>query len=162
MQDSEPAGEIMTLTETGPETAAFRGSIDLNETGGAGILRIADGDAIAVTYIDADDGQGGTSVEVTATATVDCSAPAISNVQVVDVHPRDVTITFETDEPANCRVRFGLSCQSLSGMVAESGYKTSHSIKLQNLRDGTTYFFLIEAEEVIDSPQGIKMLNYNR
>ena len=55
---SEPAGEPVVLTETGPATAAFRGPITLSTTDAAGVLWVTDGNIVTATYIDADDGQG--------------------------------------------------------------------------------------------------------
>ncbi|HVP10565.1 MAG TPA: S8 family serine peptidase, partial [Phycisphaerae bacterium] len=65
---SEPGGESVILTETGPQTATFRGTIQLSTTNGPGILWVAPGDTVTATYIDADDGQGGTDIVETDTA----------------------------------------------------------------------------------------------
>ena len=56
---SEPGGESVLLTETGVDTADFRGSVDVSAVDSAGVVHVADGDTITATYIDADDGQGG-------------------------------------------------------------------------------------------------------
>ncbi|UCC30407.1 MAG: S8 family serine peptidase [Phycisphaerales bacterium] len=144
---SEPGGEIVTLTETAAETADFRGTITLSTTNGAGILQVADGDTVTATYIDADDGQGGTNVVVTDTATVDCVAPVISNVQTTNVEPRSATVTFDTDEPANGTVRYGLACAALTETASETGYGTAHTLNLTGLSDDTTYFYAVDAED---------------
>ena len=76
--DSEPGGEIVLLTETGPLTAAFEGQIPIAAAGDTGVLTVAHGDTVAATYIDADDGLGGVNVVVEATATVGlCSAAGV-------------------------------------------------------------------------------------
>ena len=142
---SEPAGETVTLTETGPETAEFRGSITLAVTDDTGVLQVADGDTVTATYIDADDGQGGTNVTVTATATVDCTGPVISNVQVASIGSDNATVTFDTDERATGTVRYGLSCGALTESVTESSAGTSHELVLTGLADGTQYFFAVDA-----------------
>ncbi len=144
---SEPAGEVMTLTETAAESATFLGTITLSTTDSAGILWIADGDTVTATYIDADDGQGGQNVVVLATAPVDCSPPIISNVAVSNVGPRSATITFDTDEPANGNVNFGDACGNLPGDGPETGFHTSHSIELTGLNDNSTYFFTLDAAD---------------
>ena len=128
-----PAGETVTLTETDIDTGLFEGSIPLSETNAPGVLLIAETDTITATYIDADDGEGGTNIVVTAAALVDCTAPIISNVQVTDVGPRDAYVTFETDEPTLGSVRYGTSCDALSESAAEGGYNTLHSVHLTGL-----------------------------
>src|SRR5690606_36007963 len=60
--DSDPEGEFVTLTETGPLTADFRATIPTASTGSAGVLGAIDGDIVAVTYLDEDDGFGNTNV----------------------------------------------------------------------------------------------------
>ena len=147
VSDSEPGGESVLLTETGPATADFRGSIALSTTNSADVLMVAHGDAMTATYIDADDGQGGINVVVTAHATVDCQGPVISNVQVIDIGPFTATVTFNTDEPALGTVRYGLSCGSLGDSQGETGYRTSHSIILSGLDTNTLYFFAVDAED---------------
>lgn len=147
VSDTEPSGETVLLTETAPETADFRGTISLRTTDGVGILRISPGDAIVVTYEDADDGTGQPAT-VTATATVDCAAPTIFNVQVADLEPRRALVTFETDEPTLGAVRFGTACGNLTQLATQSGYGTEHSVILGNLTDGATHFFAVEATDV--------------
>ncbi|HUU82859.1 MAG TPA: S8 family serine peptidase [Phycisphaerae bacterium] len=143
--DSEPTGESVLLTETAAETAAFRGMIDLSQTDGAGILLIAAADAVTATYIDADDGQGGTNVVVTADAVVDCDPPIISNIQVTNIEPRSATISFDTNELANGTLSYGTSCGSLTEVLVASGFRTDHSFNLLGLTDDTTYFYAVEA-----------------
>jgi hypothetical protein len=141
---SEPAGETVTLTETGPETAAFRADITLSTTNAPGVLLVAHGDIVTTTYIDADDGQGGFNIVRTDTAEVDCSPPSVNNVAVTNLEARSATITFTTREPASATVMYGTSCASLTGAAAGSGFQTSHAINLTGLEDNTGYFFAIQ------------------
>lgn len=143
--NSEPAGEVMTLTETAAESATFLGTITLSTTDSPGVLWVASGDTVTATYVDADNGQGGQNVNVLATAPVDCSPPVISNVQVTGLGPRSATVTFDTDEPANGNVNFGDACGNLTGDGPETGFRTSHSIELTGLNDNSTYFFTLDA-----------------
>lgn len=145
--DSEPAGESVLLTESGPETATFLGTINLVTVDAAGALLIASGDTVTATYIDADDGMGGINVNVSDSAVVDCAPPVISNVTESDVAARNATITFDTDEPASGTIRYGLSCGALSSSQAGAGVNTAHSITLTNLQDNTTYFYAVDAED---------------
>jgi len=143
--NSEPGGESVLLTETGAETADFRGSILLDTVDAAGVLLVADGDTVTATYVDADDGLGGTNVTVTATAAVDCSSPVISSVQATNIQARSATVTFTTDEPAHGTVRYGASCGALTGSAAEAGYNTVHTINLTGLQENSTYYVAVDA-----------------
>ncbi|MFO0839867.1 MAG: S8 family serine peptidase [Phycisphaerae bacterium] len=145
--NTEPTGEVVTLTETAANTAAFIGTLPLSVTNGAGVLQVASGDTISVTYTDADDGLGGTNVPVTRTATADCDAPIISNVQITNVTAHGATITFDTNETARGTVRYGTACGSLSSSAAETNAVTAHSIVLSGLVDETPYFFAIDAAD---------------
>ncbi|MBN2564031.1 MAG: hypothetical protein JXQ75_24215, partial [Phycisphaerae bacterium] len=145
--DSETGVEQVVLTETNPASAKFVGSIDLSATNSAGVLLVAEGDTVTVTYIDADDGQGGVNVEVTDAATVDCTPPNISNVQAIDVEPRNAVVTFDTDEPTQGTVHYGLSCGSLIWTATSSGYSTSPTVNLTGLDDDTSYFYTVEATD---------------
>ncbi|MCK4660745.1 MAG: S8 family serine peptidase [Phycisphaerae bacterium] len=144
---SEPGGEVVSLTETGPDTAAFVGTIPLSETDAAGVLLVATGDTVTVTYNDADDGHGGINVPVIDTAVVDCAASQITNVQSQSTEPRTATITFDTDEPTLSIIRYGLSCASLTEMVTGNYLQTNHNVNLTGLLDDTTHFFAVEAED---------------
>jgi len=141
--NSEPAGETVVLVETDPASAAFLGTIPLSQTNAPGVLWIAPGDVVTLTYNDADNGQGQPAV-VTATATVDCTPPTVAGVQVNPVNPRDATVNFYTNEPAQAVVRYGLTCSNLAWSKAGIGLRTSHSITLSNLTDNTTYWFAID------------------
>ena len=144
---SEPGGESVLLTETGAATAAFSGSISLATANSVGVLQVADGETITATYIDADDGQGGNNVPVTASAGMDCVPPNISNVQTLNISLNTATASFDTDEGANGTVSFGSSCGSLTESAVDSGYPTSHSINLTGLTNGTTYYYSVAAED---------------
>lgn len=145
--DSEPAGESVLLTETAADSAAFLGSIPLDEVDAGGVLWIAPGDTITATYIDADDGQGGTDVTVEATAVVECTPPQISNVAVSDVGPRRATVSFETDEPTIATVHYDIQCGPLTNAQSGSGYATMHAVQLADLDPNTSYFFEVAAED---------------
>lgn len=142
---TEPGGEVVTLTETGPLTALFQGSINLATTDSAGVLHVANGDTVTATYVDADDGMGGFNVNVTSNAVVDCAPPVISNVQTTNIQARNATITFTTDESAKGTVRWGTSCGSLPNSATEAGFGTNHSIVISGLNPNSTYFYAVDA-----------------
>ena len=145
--DSDSNGEPVLLTETDVDTAKFQGVVELSDTDLPGMLFVAEGDTVTATYIDADDGQGGTGVVVTDTATVDCTPPIISNVQTSDVQPRSATVTFDTDEPALGSVLYGTSCASLPGKAFATTYATAVVVNLTDLQENTPYFYAAHAED---------------
>ncbi|MCK4341648.1 MAG: exo-alpha-sialidase, partial [Phycisphaerae bacterium] len=144
--DSETGVESVLVTETAADTGVFEGAIDLSETNAPGVLLVAPDDTVTATYIDADDGEGHYNVVVTATATVDCTRPTISNVQAINVEPRSADITFDCDELAKGTVYYGLSCGSLTE-TATSGFAMSPVVALSGLQDNMTYFYAVEAED---------------
>ena len=144
---SEPGGETVTLTESAAASAFFTGSLDASMTDAAGVLWITDGDVITAEYIDADDGAGGSNVLVTATATAECTPPIIINVAAAP-GARDATITFDTSEPAQGAVHYGLSCGSLIDATDGAGGVSAHSIVLTGLTPGQTYYYMVEATDL--------------
>lgn len=149
--DSEPTGESILLTETGAASAEFEGSIALSETDSAGVLQISEGETVTATYIDADDGLGGTDIEVSATAVVDCQSPQISNVQAINVKSRSATVTFDADEPVRGIVRYGENCDALIGQAASENYAPAAVVDLAGLNDNTTYYYAVDAEDKADN-----------
>ncbi len=143
---SEPDGETVLLTETAPESAAFLNSIPLSTTDAEGVLLIAAGDSITLTYDDADDGSGSPAV-VTDSAIVDCLPPVISNLQVSELNPRDATITFDTDEEATVAVYWGTACGNLSETTEVGGFRETHSVRIAGLQDDETYYFAVYARD---------------
>ncbi|MCH7814727.1 MAG: trypsin-like peptidase domain-containing protein, partial [Planctomycetes bacterium] len=139
--------ETVVLTETGPGTAVFQGSIPTSTTAGPGVLEVAHGDTVTVTYIDADDGQGNFNVVVTATALVDCVPPNILSVQTTTVLPRSAVVTINADEPVRGTVYYGLSCASLTDSATGSGFATSATVNVGSLQDNQTYFYSVEATD---------------
>ncbi len=145
--DSEAGVEQVVLTETASSSAEFAGSILLRDINSQGVLLVANGDTITVTYIDADDGQGSTNVVVTATAAVDTQAPIISNVRAEDLTARSASITYQCDEEVKGTVHYGTSCGLLNESSASIGFSSSVLINLTGLEPEQTYFYTVEAED---------------
>ena len=83
----------------------------------------------------------------------DTLAPDIQNVQVTDVADNSVTITWETDEEADSTVNYGL--QEDYGIVrVPVADKKQHSITLENLESGRTYYFRVVSSDALGN-QGI-------
>jgi hypothetical protein len=144
---SEPAGEAVLLTETGPATAQFTGTVPLSTANAPGVVLVAPGDTLTATYIDADDGEGHQNVVVTTTAVIDCTPPVISNVHTVDLLPHSVTVAFNVDEPVRGTVHYGVSCGNLNQTAASGALNPWPQVDLSGLNDDTPYYFAVEAAD---------------
>ena len=158
VSDTEPAGEIVTLTELGSDTGQFEGTITLSASNSAGVLQVGADDNIAVTYNDADDGTGSPAV-VTSNAVVDCTPPTILDVEVVNIEPRSATVLISADEVIRGEVYFGPACDDLP-YDANGGYGDPAAVGLSGLQDASTYYFKLVAEDeagnmVVDDNNGM-------
>ena len=145
---SEPAGEVVVVSEVGASVSVFNGTIDISETDAPGVLQVAEGDSIRVTYLDADDGNGGTNIPVIASATVDCSAPLLVATSTPIIEARDVVIDVTVNEDAGVTVRYGTSCGALTNMVSSPQLTTDHSIAIGGLSDDVTYYYTVEMTDI--------------
>jgi hypothetical protein len=74
----------------------------------------------------------------------DDTPPAISNVNAVNIKMTGATITWETDEPATSRVKYGPSAASYGNNTAEDGsLVTGHSVDLTDLMPGREYHYRV-------------------
>jgi subtilisin family serine protease len=140
--------ETVTLTESGPGTGIFVGSLPTSTAlavPGDGTLQVVGGDAITVTYLDADDGEGG-PVIATATATVDLVAPILSGVSVPSIGQGGATVTWTTNEPTSGTVRYGTT-PALGLSRSETRLGTTHSVSLPSLSEATTYYYVVESAD---------------
>ncbi len=140
--EPDPPGETVILTETGPNTSTFTGSISLAAVDAPGILQVTAGDTITTTYQDADNGSG-IPATATATATVDCQGPMISNVAVSAIFGMQASVTLDTDEFAMGHVHYGLNCGSLSQSATELRLGTNHRIIMSGLVPLAVYYFRV-------------------
>jgi len=86
----------------------------------------------------------------------DREAPEIANLEITDINDTSLTITWETDEDADSAVNYGL--QPNYGIaripLSEDDERTAHSVTLDNLEPGRTYYFrVVSADE--NGNQGI-------
>ncbi|RMG44441.1 MAG: M28 family peptidase [Acidobacteria bacterium] len=143
--ETEP--ELVTVTETGPDTSRFDGSI-ATATGDAvsdGVLQTADGDVVTVTYRDADDGTGSPAVSFD-TGTVDCAGPAISNLRVESITDARATILFDTDEPGDTTVEWGFT-PALGTTVSDPALVVSHAVTLNTLSACAPVYFRVRTRD---------------
>lgn len=148
MSTSEPTPETVSVYEEADQQGVFRGWI-LTTTGTPaqnGLLEVADGDTIQVEYLDEDDGTGSSRL-VHATATVKCDVPQVSNVQVATLGEHEATISWQTDDPSDSVVYYGLSQLA----VTESAYRGSatywHSVDLAHLKPNTVYYYAVASKD---------------
>jgi subtilisin family serine protease len=139
--DSQPGGVVLTLTETAPESAAFLADFTYSSGPGADLL-VAPGDAVTVTYFDADDGAGGSAI-VTRTISVDCTPPVVTGATATNIQPRGATIEIQTDEPTAVTIAYGTSMAALNGTAASGSPRSGHSIAITGLQDATDYVFVV-------------------
>jgi hypothetical protein len=139
---AEPYGEAVVLTETGPNTAQFTGSIPTSPGApvpGNGILEARNGEPLTATYHDADDGTGLSAVSFQS-ATADCAAPGVTAVSVTDITDESVIVRWNTSEPASGRVDWGTT-PALGSTVSDGTLSTAHALTLKPILEcGRVYF----------------------
>ncbi len=100
---------------------------------------------MSVSYDDADTGNGGTATK-TATATIDCRAPGISNIRTEADH-ESLTITFATDEAGTTLVRWGLT-KPPTTVVSDSALTAGdHSVTIEGLDPCQRIYFEIQSTD---------------
>ena len=146
--------ETVTLVEDVVWPGVFAGLISISTDPvviGDGTLQVTHGEIITATYYDANDGTGNPAT-VEDTATIDCEAPVISNIQVERIGATAARITFETNEPTTGCVRCGLACGGSYTVVSNDlVLAASHTIKVPGLSSETTYYFVVDANDAADN-----------
>ncbi len=141
--------ESLTLRASTSDPARFSGSLDLaegNAVPGNGRLEITPGATIRARYTDENPGESGVA-EVTATALIDCTPPAVLGITVDSVTASQARILFSTAELATARVRYGTECGTLP-LAASGTQQSNHNILLNNLNRGTTYAYVVEVTDI--------------
>jgi len=137
---------ILTLTETAPESATFTGSFSFSELDMGADLHVTEGAMLTASYLDVDDGEGN-MVTVMATASIDCTAPALTSTSISNLEPRSVTVNAGTDEPSKITVNYGASVFALNNFVESGSFLTSHAVNINGLTDETSYVYTIDIED---------------
>ena len=150
---SEPTGEWISLTANDVDSPIFEGSITLQPgpPGEDGVLSAGPLDLITVTYYDADDGLGESTV-ATYTATADCVAPEIQDLQVTAISSTRAVIEWTTDEPATSRVEFGPDA-SLGSVVEDLTAKNSHGLMISAFEACERIHFRVSSADVYGDVQ---------
>jgi subtilisin-like proprotein convertase family protein len=145
---TEPGGETVTVTRVAPGSANYAGTITTTSAPAAadGLISVANGDTITATYIDADDGQGGSGIIQIATANVDCVFPIITNVQSSNVTGNSARVTWNTNENSTSVVHYGLTTPPGS-TTAVATPVTAHTVDLAPLAECSNYFYSVESAD---------------
>jgi hypothetical protein len=86
-------------------------------------------------------------VTVTVSNNTDTSAPAISGIAVSSVTQTGATVSFNTSEPAMCKVEYGTSASYGSVTAPTYHMGTTHALPLQNLQPGKLYYYRVLATD---------------
>ncbi len=149
---TEPLGEMVTLTESGNASGAFKGEVTTAPGAPApdGVVQVGNGDTIVATYVDADDGEGGTNVVKTDSALTDCSAPVISNVRTEQIGLTSARVRWTTDEAGSSVVEYGTT--PALGLTATGGFTTAHDVPLTGLTSCTVYYYRVKSTDGVGNP----------
>jgi hypothetical protein len=127
---TETAPETVLLTETGPNTSRFAGSIATAPGAPAadGLLQSSHGDQLTVSYADKDDGTGAPAIGFD-TSVLDCSGPMITDVRVETHTDARVQVRWTTQEPASSVVEWGPT-GALGQVKSSAALVTDHVVIL--------------------------------
>jgi subtilisin-like proprotein convertase family protein len=146
---TESVPEIVTLTRVEPGISRYRATLPTTSDpplNGDGALSVSHGDLLDVQYVDADDGAGGFGIPVQDSASADCGPPAISQVQAGEPTGSTARITWQTDEPADSAVTYGLTPPGLI-TEADGALVTSHDLQITGLQECSPYFYSVSSAD---------------
>jgi hypothetical protein len=140
---TEPDGEMVQLTEIAADAGVFMGSLPLQAADGPGVLRVADGDLVAVSYLDANDGAGRQNIVRTDTAIATC--PLVSFGQTLRALDK---VTFGWDAPSDVDwVRGDLSHVSTYGILDFLSAVGATSIPAAEVpAPGAAFYWIVRAD----------------
>ena len=145
---TETTPEVVTLTETGPNTSTFAGSI-LTAPGpaveGDGVLQTTHDDLLTATYQDADDGTGQSANDFD-TGVADCVGAGFVSVRVTDITDESAVVRWTTSEPTTGEVDWGTT-PSLGTIETSSGLSTSHQVTLALLPECERVYFRVTSTD---------------
>ncbi len=78
----------------------------------------------------------------------DTTAPAIFNVQVINITTSTATIVWDTSESAKSDVDYGMTTGYASGTLSNGSYITHHVFPLTGLSPNTTYHFQVKSRDL--------------
>lgn len=133
----EPYDEETTLTETGPGTGVFKGSMrtSLGTPKPNGTIEVGDGDTVWVTYSDLSPVH-----DAIAHADIASAKPSVYNVRVSGITSSTATIAWQTNKPSDSSILYGTIAPP-TNLKFERELRVSHSITLVNLQTAALYYF---------------------
>ncbi|HLD79808.1 MAG TPA: fibronectin type III domain-containing protein, partial [Candidatus Nanoarchaeia archaeon] len=81
------------------------------------------------------------------------TALEISKVQVKVISPSEAKVSWETDEPADSFVDYGVSQENLN-KVGDASDVTEHELAISGLTPDTVYYYKVQSEEVVADNEG--------
>jgi hypothetical protein len=136
---TEPSGESVVLNGSG---GVYSGAFPLSlayPLFGDGALSVSDGDQITLTYQDADP-----AITLTATASVNISGPAISDVHATALGETNATLTWTTTAASDSKVFYGTT-PALGSLTSVATLITTHAVGLTGLSANTLYYYDVES-----------------
>ena len=146
---TETLPETVTLTRVTPGINRYRATLPTTSdppVNGDGALSLSHGDVLDVEYVDADDGAGGFGIPVQDSASADCQPPVISDVEAGEPTGSTARITWQTDEPADSEVTYGLTPPGLAS-EADGALVTSHDLQITGLQQCSPYFYSVSSAD---------------
>jgi len=140
---TETSPETVTLTETGPNTSKFTGSIVVTSGAPApdGKIEVNNADIISVTYQDQNDGTGSPAISE-ASASVDCAGATSTSITVFSLTDDSFTVQWITSEPTTGRLDWGPTA-ALGSSFTDSSLSTIHQETIGKQNECGTVFFRI-------------------
>lgn len=148
-------GGLLTQTCTttaGYLTAGVYNNIDTTSACTGGAIVLTDGATYDITFsaIDAA-GNIGSSMITGIRFGSDIIAPSISNVATSSITMVSALISFDTDEDANVEIDYGVDTSYGETKVSSAVASTSHSLIIDDLTPGETYYFRVRATDLTDN-----------
>lgn len=137
--------ETVTLVALSAE-GEFSGSIPVHggEIGiGNGSVEAVEGALLTIRYLDASHTVDAPDM-VVAEAPVDCTAPIVTDVNIIQIGAQYATVQFETNEASSGTIRLGSTCGNFESQTTFPA-GTTHSVLVQELLPVNEYFMAIEA-----------------
>jgi len=90
----------------------------------------------------------------------DITPPVISDVRVIDITDISALVTWQTDEPSDSVVEYGIFSGNYTDSISDSSLVTSHSIELTDLTAETTYYFVVKSSDSSGNPAQSKEFSF--
>lgn len=149
--------ETFQLAPVSGQAGTFQGTVTVNAGAafsGNGMVEAAEGQSIVFKYVDIHNAEGGVST-LTASATLDCTAPSALSLGLTSVGSAQAQLNLSTDEVAEVLVRYGTSCGAAQQQTSAGG-ATTFALSLGNLEAETIYYYTVELQ---DSAGNSRVLN---